>query len=257
VFVTYCLVFVIVFGVTSANKPAYNDVDEVPGRDTKLSRTRLLRAGAAGIHHFHGYEDGNRPQQQHQHHNVNHPHLNEISDPKTVDLKPEPPEPEPQHQLPPPHMVDKNSSNDPPDVSSTPASQTKALEPLPSSAKNIAEGPAPLSILSLGGSVTWGATLEDRMKAYPWMVGNSLGGAHVDNLAYRATGADFPSLCVESLIDEEGSAERSYDLVSVCTVLLVSNAILARERSCTDMHAAHLFPRLLYVPRPAWLIFRL
>jgi hypothetical protein len=126
VFATYCLVFVIVFGEASANKPACNG-DEMPGSDMKLSRTRLLRAGTVGMHNFHGYEDGDRPQQQHQHqhHNMNHRHLNEISDPKTVDLKP---------------------------------------------AKGPAEGPAPLSILSLGGSVTWGATLEDRMKACPWLV---------------------------------------------------------------------------------------
>jgi hypothetical protein len=168
VFAAYCLV--LVFGVASANKPAYNDGDEMPGRDMKLSRTRLLRAGTAGMHNFHGYEDGDRPQPQQQHHNMNHRYLNEISDPKTVDLKP---------------------------------------------VEGPAQGPAPLSILSLGGSVTWGATLEDRMKAYPWMVGNAFGGAHVDNLAFRATGADFPSLCIESLIEEAGSAERSYDLVSV------------------------------------------
>ena len=39
----------------------------------------------------------------------------------------------------------------------------------------------PLSILALGGSVTWGATLEDRMAAYPWKVGQALGTyTHVD-----------------------------------------------------------------------------
>jgi hypothetical protein len=232
-FATYCLVFV-VFGVASvsANTPAYNDGDEIPvGRDmnVKLSRkTRLLRAGTAGIpNNVHGNEDGDvRPQQQqqHQHHNMNNHRRNldeMINDPKTVELKPEP-----QVQLPPAQMVD-------------------ALEPpLPSSSEqNLAAGPAPLSILSLGGSVTWGATLEDRTKAYPWMVGNAFGGAHVDNLAFRATGADFPSLCIESLIEEAGSAERSYDLVSVPTrhgpTVLFINAFLAREReiSWADMHA--------------------
>jgi hypothetical protein len=28
-----------------------------------------------------------------------------------------------------------------------------------------------------------------------------LGVAHVDSLAFRTTGADFPSLCIESMID--------------------------------------------------------
>jgi hypothetical protein len=82
----------------------------------------------------------------------------------------------------------------------------------------VVSGDAPasrLSILSLGGSVTWGATLEDRFKAYPWLVGHALGGAHVDNLAMRATGADFPAICIESQINEVPSSdERKYDLVS-------------------------------------------
>ena len=74
----------------------------------------------------------------------------------------------------------------------------------------------PLSILALGGSVTWGSTLEDRTReAYPWLVADAFGAnTHVDNLAIRATGADFPSLCIESLIEEAGSHDRSYDLVS-------------------------------------------
>jgi hypothetical protein len=79
----------------------------------------------------------------------------------------------------------------------------------------VGDAPASLSILSLGGSVTWGATLEDRFKAYPWLVGHALGGAHVDNLAMRATGADFPVICIESQINDLASFdERKYDLVS-------------------------------------------
>jgi hypothetical protein len=76
-----------------------------------------------------------------------------------------------------------------------------------------------LSVLALGGSVTWGSTLGDRLKAYPWVIGDMLVDfdeqldVHVDNLAMRATGADFPSLCIESLIEEAGSADRSYDLI--------------------------------------------
>jgi hypothetical protein len=79
----------------------------------------------------------------------------------------------------------------------------------------VSDAPASLSILSLGGSVTWGATLEDQSKAYPWLIGHTLGGAHVDNLAMPATGADFPAICIESQINQlPSSDEREYDLVS-------------------------------------------
>jgi hypothetical protein len=79
----------------------------------------------------------------------------------------------------------------------------------------VGDVPASLSILSLGGSVTWGVALEDRFKAYPWLIGHALGGAHVDNLAMPATGADFPAICIESQINElPSSDEREYDLVS-------------------------------------------
>jgi hypothetical protein len=102
----------------------------------------------------------------------------------------------------------------PPMVVSPPAVVSPPVLVSPQTAVSGTSTPALINILTLGGSVTWGATLEDRFKAYPWMVGNALGGAHVDNMAMRATGADFPSLCIESLVEEAGSADRSYDLVS-------------------------------------------
>jgi hypothetical protein len=68
--------------------------------------------------------------------------------------------------------------------------------------------PRPIRILAFGGSVTWGATLENRhTQAYPWLLGGDLSVDYVDNEAMRATGADYPSLCLESIIHgAEGSS---------------------------------------------------
>jgi hypothetical protein len=73
-----------------------------------------------------------------------------------------------------------------------------------------AQIPRPINILAFGGSVTWGATLEDRHLAYPWMLGTPYVD-HVDNMAMRATGADYPSLCLESIIPD--AANKNYDVI--------------------------------------------
>lgn len=75
---------------------------------------------------------------------------------------------------------------------------------------------APLNILALGGSQTWGARLNNRHDAYPWLIGQPFPD-HVDNLATRATGADYPSVCLESMIPRNHVIEGQpvYDLVSV------------------------------------------
>lgn len=78
----------------------------------------------------------------------------------------------------------------------------------------------PIQILALGGSVTWGATLSNRYDAYPWLLGKAYNRnqqpsdedyykLYVDNLAMRATGADYPSLCLESIV----SPTKSYDII--------------------------------------------
>ncbi len=53
---------------------------------------------------------------------------------------------------------------------------------------------APIRILALGGSNTWGAFIPDRYRAYPWLVEEAFNGVlsskeNVDNVAMRATGA--------------------------------------------------------------------
>ena len=79
----------------------------------------------------------------------------------------------------------------------------------------------PIQILALGGSVTWGATLPNRYDAYPWLLGKAFNSnlptlgnavdfkAYVDNKAMRATGADYPSICLESIV----SPTKSYDII--------------------------------------------
>ena len=71
--------------------------------------------------------------------------LDEFLDPKSEESKPE--------ALPPPHMIT---------IDNVPTGESSVEE-------LTKETPAeePLSILALGGSVTWGATLEYRMAAYP------------------------------------------------------------------------------------------
>lgn len=79
----------------------------------------------------------------------------------------------------------------------------------------------PIQILALGGSVTWGATLANRYDAYPWLLSKAFNNnpptldsaadftAYVDNKAMRATGADYPSICLESIV----SPTKSYDII--------------------------------------------
>lgn len=52
----------------------------------------------------------------------------------------------------------------------------------------------PLNILSLGGSVTWGAGLSDRDDAYPFLL-RSVYNHKVQNLAIRGTGKSYYLQC--------------------------------------------------------------
>jgi hypothetical protein len=68
----------------------------------------------------------------------------------------------------------------------------------------------PINILSLGGAVTWGATLDDRNTAYPWLVG-SPNLNNVDNLASPEFGAYYYAMCLESTIPD--SSSKNYDVI--------------------------------------------
>jgi len=60
-----------------------------------------------------------------------------------------------------------------------------------------------LNILTLGGSVTWGAALWDRKFAYPYLLEED--GHKVLNLGIRGHGSDYPAQCIQSMIMEEES----------------------------------------------------
>ena len=94
----------------------------------------------------------------------------------------------------------------------------------------------PLRVLSLGGSVTWGAEVvdrtggaEDRSAAYPFLLASSLlpPNSTVTNIAVRAAGADLPAMCLQSMVleghaeqnpsvaDAHGGHDIDYDVVTI------------------------------------------
>jgi len=61
-----------------------------------------------------------------------------------------------------------------------------------------------LNILTLGGSVTWGAAIPDQDKSYPSILRN-YDKHNVTNLAIRATGSDYPAQCIGSMLSDAES----------------------------------------------------
>lgn len=98
------------------------------------------------------------------------------------------------------------------------------------------------NILALGGSITWGAQLEDRRRVYPNVVGQLYKSKYdgemkvtVDNLAIRATGSDYPKMCLQSMLREmaDGPEDKSYDLILLDFILNGTkgfNALVQRLR---------------------------
>eukprot|EP00591_Stephanopyxis_turris_P007301 CAMPEP_0195525848 /NCGR_PEP_ID=MMETSP0794_2-20130614/26508_1 /TAXON_ID=515487 /ORGANISM="Stephanopyxis turris, Strain CCMP 815" /LENGTH=457 /DNA_ID=CAMNT_0040656397 /DNA_START=100 /DNA_END=1473 /DNA_ORIENTATION=+ len=88
------------------------------------------------------------------------------------------------------------------------------LNPFPLDLDN---NPRPYKILSFGGSVTWGTKVTNRHEqTYPKMIGSPY-FEHVDNFAIRATGANYPSLCLQSILQHHGNLreDESYDIILV------------------------------------------
>jgi len=54
-----------------------------------------------------------------------------------------------------------------------------------------------LRVLTFGMSSAWGAGLENRFDAYPYLL-----SSQVTNLAQRATGPNYPSVCTETMVGE-------------------------------------------------------
>jgi len=59
-----------------------------------------------------------------------------------------------------------------------------------------------LNILTLGGSVTWGAEIHNREDAYPFRLQSDY-GHNVLNLAIRGTGSGYPAQCITSMMLRE------------------------------------------------------
>jgi len=73
------------------------------------------------------------------------------------------------------------------------------------------EDPKKLRILTLGGSVTWGAGIDERTNAYPFLL--AIDHDHiVTNVGIRATGSDYPAQCISSMLRNKEADESSpYD----------------------------------------------
>ena len=65
------------------------------------------------------------------------------------------------------------------------------------------------NILTLGGSVTWGADLESEEEAYPHII-YKLGNHKVTNKAIQASSSFYPSICLESLMKGD---DTNYDII--------------------------------------------
>ena len=87
----------------------------------------------------------------------------------------------------------------------------------------------PLHVLSLGGSVTWGAAIGERLDAYPFVLASEIlpQNSTVTNIAVRGTGADLAALCLQSMVleghaeqnpsvlDARGGHDIDYDVITV------------------------------------------
>lgn len=55
-----------------------------------------------------------------------------------------------------------------------------------------------LRYLAFGSSMTWGSGVQDRSNAYPYLLSSK-----ATNLALRATGPNYPSICTQSMVGDE------------------------------------------------------
>lgn len=90
--------------------------------------------------------------------------------------------------------------------------------------KDISSSNRKLNILTLGGSVTWGACISNREDAYPFLL-SSLSSHSVQNLAIRATDSFFPSLCIQSMMAEAQLLNEEFDVIVLEYSLNGSNGL--------------------------------
>mmetsp|Transcript_16658 Transcript_16658/g.20361 ORF Transcript_16658/g.20361 Transcript_16658/m.20361 type:complete len:495 (-) Transcript_16658:155-1639(-) len=79
---------------------------------------------------------------------------------------------------------------------------------------SIIEGDRKLNVLTLGGSVTWGASIDDRNDAFPFLLHKNE-KLLVTNLAIRATGSYYPAQCISSMLRdrEEANVDSNFDVI--------------------------------------------
>jgi hypothetical protein len=71
--------------------------------------------------------------------------------------------------------------------------------------------PRPMNILALGGSNTWGVTLNDRyQQAYPYLIGYPFLD-NVHNLAMVEMGATYASMCLQSILSSSSNNQNTKD----------------------------------------------
>jgi len=63
-----------------------------------------------------------------------------------------------------------------------------------------------LRIATFGTSITWGAKLDNRYDAYPYLLSQN-----VNNLAIRGCGSHYPNICLQSMIGEDAI----YDVIII------------------------------------------
>lgn len=81
---------------------------------------------------------------------------------------------------------------------SSPQQYARSLEQVPALSSH--------RILAFGTSRAWGSGLKDRHDAYPFLI-----APNVSNLAIRATGCEYPSLCTMSMV----GSDTDYDVILI------------------------------------------
>lgn len=113
------------------------------------------------------------------------------------------------------HRMLMNLANDPKTVITKDDPESDARSRRSSARGNIlrngTESRVPMRFLSFGTSQTWGAGLENReLEAYPFLL-----DPYARNAAIRATGPEYPSMCLNSLMDSNGVDNTIYDVVTL------------------------------------------
>lgn len=75
----------------------------------------------------------------------------------------------------------------------------------------VLESSTQYKFLSFGTSITWGAAMSNRFDAYPFILGGrDADNSNITNLAQRASGPGFPSICLESILPHN---KPQYDVI--------------------------------------------